>query len=627
MKTYLKYMLFAVALVMASCSDDDTEFIVFEQPSMFKIAFGQDDILKGEIQPGDKIGINGQAYPVMGNGIVGMYDVPAVSEYLIYYPATMQLSDKTLKYTLPENQTYSAGKIDPQASPLYRIEDNESLKEADVKLNTVVGALKISIPENKDFAAVTSIVLNAKSDVLAGEISIDTESGTVIFDGNGSKKLSMGGSINITEGGEAFVALPPLTFTDIIDVTLVSNKGQGTASIDLKGKSIEAGKVLSASLEDVEWVSITHYYGIANSIIVSPGTSSVTVDCTPYYTTDLNYSYENLPGSSTSLARSAKMLWNDVATNFVGDVALNADQKSFTVSLNGQPGNAVVAIYDTEDPEDEGAVILWSYHIWVTDMNEQVLEVNGKGNGYTVLDRNLGAVSATPGDWRSIGLLYQWGRKDPLIGTCEVGKNTNTTMYDYSGTISLPIVNGSQTNGTVEYATKNPTKFIKYSRSSSNTSSLPYWYAYDWLYYADDALWGNPEGFTYPMAATLQKSVYDPCPEGYMVAPRDVWMKAADGSNKEASVLADAVWDATNKGYMLSEGDGKEWWYPIGGWRGRKDGKLTTADTTGYYWYSTVENSKSANATYMSISSGGVTLNGKNSRANSSSVRCIKVNP
>ena len=42
-----------------------------------------------------------------------------------------------------------------------------------------------------------------------------------------------------------------------------------------------------------------------------------------------------------------------------------------------------------------------------------------------------------------------------------------------------------------------------YSRSKSNTANPPYYCAYDWLYYADWALWGNPEGYTYPKASNL----------------------------------------------------------------------------------------------------------------------------
>lgn len=625
MKTYLKYILFATALIVASC-DDDTEQIIYEQPSMFTLKLDQVDDLQGSIQAGDKIGINGETYTVLSNGVVGMHDVPVVSEYLIYYPANMQISDKYLKYTLPEAQNYSIEKVDAQASPLYHIADNENLKEGDVKLNAIVGGLKLIIPESEDFAAVTSVILNSKSDMLTGEISLDTESGAVTLAENSSKILIIEGSIDISKGGEVLFGLPPMTFTDIIDVTIISPKGQGTGSIDLKGKAIESGKLLSATLQNLEWATVTNYYGKANSIIVPPGTSSVTVDCTPYYTTDLKYAYENLPGSSSRLARSVKMLWNDVASNFVGEVSLSSDRKSFIATLNGNSGNAIVAIYDMDDPEDEEATILWSFHIWITDVNEQALGVNAKGNNYTLLDRNLGAVSIIPGDWRAIGLLYQWGRKDPFVSTGENGVNSNAVMYDHTGTVSLGTVNGSETNGTMEYAIKHPNQFIKYSRSKSNTAIRPYYYAYDWLYYADDSLWGNPEGYNHPAMTTLHKSIFDPCPEGYMVAPGDVWLKTTDGTNKEASVLNAAIWDVTNKGYAMEGQDGQQWWYPIGGWRGRKDGKLTTADTTGYYWYSTVEKDKSANSAFMSITKDGITLNGKNCRANSCSVRCVKIN-
>ena len=36
-----------------------------------------------------------------------------------------------------------------------------------------------------------------------------------------------------------------------------------------------------------------------------------------------------------------------------------------------------------------------------------------------LMDRNIGALSATLGDPLSMGLLYQWGRKDPFLTACE----------------------------------------------------------------------------------------------------------------------------------------------------------------------------------------------------------------
>lgn len=82
----------------------------------------------------------------------------------------------------------------------------------------------------------------------------------------------------------------------------------------------------------------------------------------------------------------------------------------------------MIAVYDKDDPKTEDAKILWSFHIWVTEVKEQHLGMNVKGNSYTVLDRNLGATSVIPGERSSIGLLYQWGRKDPFVGTGEYGK-------------------------------------------------------------------------------------------------------------------------------------------------------------------------------------------------------------
>src|SRR5690606_20418053 len=398
-----------------------------------------------------------------------------------------------------------------------------------------------------------------------------------------STKVTLKGEIDISAGQELFIALPPVAFSDVLDVKFTTLKGMGTCTIDLTGQHIESGKLLAVDLENINWMAKTDYYGKANSVIVAPGTASVTVDCTPYYTTSVRYTYENRPNEDEDKQpRSAKMLWNDVSPDFVSDVALAVDGKSFTAQLNGQRGNAVIAIYDQEDPDATGANILWSFHIWVTETNEIQMETNGKGNTYTILDRNLGAVSATPGDWRSIGTLYQWGRKDPFVSTGSMGQNSNATMYNRNGTVSLPVVAGGATTGTIEYATQNPTRFIRSSQTGSSTGSRPFRYAHDWLYYADDALWGNPEGFNFPAFSTLQKSIYDPSPEGYMVAPADVWLKAASGTDKAASIFADAVWDAANLGYLVQT-DTDETWYTIGGWRSRSNGNLSNANSTGYY--------------------------------------------
>ncbi|MCC8062106.1 MAG: hypothetical protein LIO68_02535, partial [Rikenellaceae bacterium] len=44
------------------------------------------------------------------------------------------------------------------------------------------------------------------------------------------------------------------------------------------------------------------------------------------------------------------------------------------------------------------------------------------------MDRNLGAMSASPGV-ASYGLLYQWGRKDPFVGSRDGSNENGKTFY------------------------------------------------------------------------------------------------------------------------------------------------------------------------------------------------------
>jgi hypothetical protein len=627
MKVMIKNLqILLVAVVFASCSKDTgLQQIIVEQPNSFVLSISDASELTYAIKANDKIGINGVAYPVLYNSLVSLYNVPVEPQYLIYYPSGAEFSENNmLQFTLPETQKYVDGSVDPAAYPLYSLTDNEGLDS--MTMNPVCGGLKLMVPANDQFNAITSVSITSETDILTGTVQVDGENGQLdLVEEQASKKIILKGEIDISEGQDIFIALPQIVFNDVLNIQFTTLKGMGTCTIDLTGKSIERGKVLAVELEDIDWLAKTDYYGKANSVIVTPGATSVTVDCTPYYTTSLQYTYENHPNEDEGkLPRSAKMLWNDVSSDFVGGVSLAADGKSFTAQLNGQPGNALIAIYDKEDPDEEDATILWSFHIWVTETNDIQLGTNGKGNTYTVLDRNLGAVSANAGDWRSIGMLYQWGRKDPFVSTGTVGQNSNATMYNHNGTVSLPVVAGGATTGTVAYAIQNPTQFIRSSQTSSNTSSMPFRYAHDWLYYANDALWGNPEGYNFPAFSTLRKSIYDPSPEGYMIAPADIWLKATSGNDKASSIFADAEWDATNLGYRVQV-NGDETWYTIGGWRSRSNGNLSNANSTGYYWSSAVSGAVNANAWYMSINSGGVTLNGANSRANSAAIRPIKI--
>jgi hypothetical protein len=151
-------------------------------------------------------------------------------------------------------------------------------------------------------------------------------------------------------------------------------------------------------------------------------------------------------------------------------------------------GNAVIAA------RDASGTILWSWHIWLTDHPESHQYYNGAG---IMMDRNVGATSAVPGDAGALGLLYQWGRKDPFLGSSLIDLGLFA-----SSTIKWPsYVNSNTSNGTIEYSIQHPTTFI-----GSN------YYNKDWYYIpsttTEDSRWNS------------SKTIYDPCPIGYRVPPK-----------------------------------------------------------------------------------------------------------
>ena len=254
------------------------------------------------------------------------------------------------------------------------------------------------------------------------------------------------------------------------------------------------------------------------------------------------------------------------------------------VTVPFKEGNAVIAAKDADGN------ILWSWHIWLTDQPQAQVYNNDAG---TMMDRNLGATSATPSDVGALGLLYQWGRKDPFLGSSSISSNTIA-----KSTITWPsAVSSDSSNGTIEYATAHPTTFITYN-----------WSNYDWYYTGssstDDTRWTT---------SSSDKSIYDPCPAGWRVPDKGIWSKAGFGTT---------TYDSTNEGMSFSISSPSTTWYPASGYRSRNDGGLGNVGYNGNYWCASPY---SNNAYYLSFSDTGyVGPSYSDSRAYGFSVRCLQ---
>ena len=255
---------------------------------------------------------------------------------------------------------------------------------------------------------------------------------------------------------------------------------------------------------------------------------------------------------SVGAVASVEVLWESFGTSdapkkgdLISEVSFKNDMIYFSTNENFKRGNALIAA------KDEAGKILWSWHIWMTDQPEDQVYKNDAG---TMMDRNLGATSAFPGDIYAIGLLYQWGRKDPFLGSSSIKEciMAKSTLDQWPSSVD------PATGGIIEYVIANPTTFVKNETS----------YTSDWLSSADGNLWKK------------EKTIYDPCPPGYRVpdgGTEGIWHKALGG----ASLFNDTYDEQTIGANFGSSGSGtiklteeENCWYPACGIHSGKQDKL-----------------------------------------------------
>lgn len=238
--------------------------------------------------------------------------------------------------------------------------------------------------------------------------------------------------------------------------------------------------------------------------------------------------------------KSVEVLWESFGTDVmpnIGDIITSVSYKNgyvrFSTAAEFSDGNALIAVKNSK------GVILWSWHIWCSKEGWQ--EHSYPNNAGTLMDRNLGATSATPGSSQAHGLLYQFGRKDPFLNSSSINsgvKALSTGAWAFSSTAYAP---------------------------AGDLTPMTHYREYY-----------NPHDFW-----CISKAPHDPCPNGWQVPidtnSENIWSKA--------DMVSIASYDSINYGFTVTL-DNATAWYPLSGGYGINSpfDSLLSIGTYGYYW-------------------------------------------
>ncbi len=365
---------------------------------------------------------------------------------------------------------------------------------------------------------------------------------------------------------------------------------------------------------------------------------------------------QNEAGSFTPISESgeqtATVFWEDVnglvsSTSMVG-TGESAKIKIIIDKTKGE-GNANIAL-------KVNGVIYWTWHIWVTDdptdgaTYGQGFETDILNQPFTpqYMDRNLGATNAgfLGNDWhKSGGLMYQWGRKDPIPpleykdGTFyEVTGDVGSKRHSYATLQTSPISvkhRGTETgtnsiNGNIRYSINNPIDIIThaandgtwFSNQEYKNNSTDQNLIETWDLWSDNrkGLQSNASSTDNVIATDSRsyelKSEYDPCPNGWRVPSQygrntvnnnlNPLGRKNSGVNDDANSTNSQILPDTNNNMLMGVKV-----YPGRGmdFNNTDNRKIGSIPTTGNYVYYPASGTNPAKVIYQDQSSDGVLLN------------------
>lgn len=486
-------------------------------------------------------------------------------DFTAYYPYYKNCSESKISGSLSKSISQKGGEaMHLSSSNVYVGKTSRRYKETnefvEIALEPVFKVLDIHFKSTK-YAGCSLDKVYIKSNTaeeLSGEWTYDIVTGCLLFTKPHDEISINITDVSLSEAGERVYFLTKaeniivsskieVTITKGTDILILTGEADITSStiIDLDTFVSSGGEDDSINLADPDGDGLAE---TANCYIAGKAGKTYRFPATVMgngYTTAADNSYtvnEGVLGSSPGITPSvlaplsAKILWQ-TSPALMTDVTLKNNYVYF--KLNGDEGgalnsgNALIAVYEGENCTGN---ILWSWHIWITDAdiesNLQTWKVHSAFDSYSsylnpqLMDRNLGALSSrgfeSTGKNTDHGLYYQWGRKDPFVGTDDSkwGSDKMRETYDSNGGLI-----GVSTEAAPQYSSEVKWTYVnKIHLKREDIGKFPMAFYYSgttknnqfWLSEICHDLWGCP---SYADASNNigHKTIYDPCPPGYRV--------------------------------------------------------------------------------------------------------------
>jgi hypothetical protein len=577
--------------------------------------------------------------------------------YNFYYPAadgTIGVMDKTAKtvtydYTGQRTTLAQKGKTEeyvgnPDAmSSLDVLYTTQAANpSAGIDLHRASAILRFDLTLPADAPAIETIYLNASSAVFYEKLTLTFSDANITPTGVTpvstirlavtDDDIPSGVPIRtiktymLTPGG---ITIPAGTV-----VTVSAAAADGTtysysfSSLATTGATLDAGKTYTfAPASPLSDVSLSTTEETANSYIIQTANTKYSFDASVRGNGSTLPSISAFPFLSRTIpsnsGNTVSVLWSmggsdtKAADGIVKDVTYDASTEriSFTSGSSTTGGNAVIVLKDDED------VVLWSWHIWMNaafdpskDQDYTTASIDYYGGTVKMMPYNLGAVNtsgtAIADKPYNDGLLYQWGRKDPFLGGADYNIPNNAepaagTDY-YMATTTTFTTAAGPVAPSVAYG--NPTTF--YTRN--NIISKHDWADANYL-----NLWGNGSDTYADWDATNNKkfptkTLFDPCPPGYVVAPRNTWNSSA--------------WNGfLNNGRTYQYDGTATTFYAASAYRSYDDGSLRNVGSFGNIWSSSPSQNGGRGGGYLTFTDEKAPQLSATYRSYGFSVRCARM--